>query len=239
MRLEVGEVDLLSRHELADLNGLSACDLRLRQILVRDDDELPLGVLVALLDILPRDFNALGAADAFVLNRRVVLLVKLTEGDLGLTLRGRIEAHRNRDQSERYCTLPDWPWHRIPPKGCRQGVRPPPSVSVSAGSVYPRKPCPQAGYQYTAHRWRHSPCMNGTSGRGSTEGVANAVLRSDVSCRRADRRCAGTVWDRRHRKSDRLGPVPHRSRLDRRAHDRRSPGAPVTASYFPVQNTGD
>src|SRR5439155_563832 len=232
-RLEVGEVDLLSRHELADLNGLSACDLRLRQILVRDDDELPLGVLVALLDILPRDFNALGAADAFVLNRHVVLFVKLTESDLGLTLRGRIEAHRNRDQSERYCTLPDWPWHRIPPTGCRQGVRPPPSVSVSAGSVYPRKPRPQAGYQDTPERTDGGTClarMDRPAGRGSTGGVANAVLRSDVSCRRADRQCAGTVWNRRDRRSDRLGPVPHRSRLDRRAHDRWSPGAPVTAS---------
>ena len=47
------------------------------------------------------------------------------------------------------------------------------------------------------------------------------------------------VWDRRDRRSDRVGPVPHRSRLDRRAHDRWSPGAPVTASYFPVQNTDD
>src|SRR5947207_938597 len=72
--------------------------------------------------------------------------------------------------------------------------------------------------------------MDRPAGRGSTGGVANAVLRSDVSCRRADRQCAGTVWDRRHRRSDRLGPVPHRSRLDRRAHDRWSPGAPVTAS---------
>src|SRR6266571_1647258 len=79
--------------------------------------------------------------------------------------------------------------------------------------------------------------MDRPAGRGSTGGVANAVLRSDVSCRRADRRCAGTVWNRRHRRSDRLGPVPHRSRLDRRAHDRWSPGAPVTASYFTVQNT--
>src|SRR3989442_9936821 len=113
----MGEVDLLRWNELSDLDGLATLDLRLLEVLVGDHDELILGVLVALLDVLPRDFNALSATHAFVLDRGVVFLVELTEGDLGLAFGRRIEADRNRDQPERHCTFPNRPWHMKPPWG--------------------------------------------------------------------------------------------------------------------------
>src|SRR5207248_7510037 len=62
------------------------------------------------------------------------------------------------------------------------------------------------------------------------EDFPNAVLRVDVSRRRPYCRCAGTVWDRRHRWPDRLGPVSRRRRVDYRPHDQRPAGATLTAS---------
>ena len=65
-RLEIALVDLLGIDEVEDVDRLGLLEGGGLEVVLREDDELPLLVLVALDEILPADRFAFGLADAFV-----------------------------------------------------------------------------------------------------------------------------------------------------------------------------
>ena len=81
-RLEERGIDLIARDEVLDVDRLRRLDVRLREVLRLDDDELVLLDLVALDDVLPLDGLAGRRAHALVADRREVALVEQAEVEL-------------------------------------------------------------------------------------------------------------------------------------------------------------
>src|SRR5262245_27067568 len=84
--------------------------MELRELLAARDDVLVLGDLVALDDVLVRYFLAVGLADAFVVNARLVLVVEHVKPDF-FRRDGREELHRNVDETEAHAAGPDRSCH--------------------------------------------------------------------------------------------------------------------------------
>src|SRR5262249_52321983 len=108
---EEGPGDVRRRNEIPDIDGLGGLDPGLGQVLVGHDHELSLGVLVALDDLAPGDFDAVGAADAAILDRCQIGAVELAKTDLLRGFAGRVEADRDGDETEADVALPDRPGH--------------------------------------------------------------------------------------------------------------------------------
>src|SRR5438067_958180 len=109
--LEVDRVDVLQLDELDDVDGPGRLHGHGVEVLVLHDDVLALLVLVALHDVLVGNLFTTDRTGPLVLDPPVVLVVQLVELE-GLLLGGRVEADRDRNESERDGPLPHRPRHR-------------------------------------------------------------------------------------------------------------------------------
>jgi hypothetical protein len=101
--VEIEISDLGRRYEGANVKCLGGGDAGLLKVLVGHDNVLALRIFIALHDVTPRHLDALLAAEALVLDARVVLLVQQCLA----ALNRRIEIHRDGDKTEADGTLPD------------------------------------------------------------------------------------------------------------------------------------
>ena len=99
-------VDLLELHERLDRDRLPRRQGQLVEVVVVEDDVAVLGVLVAAHDLVVGHLAVEVGIPAQLLHARVVLAVKLAEGDI-LALGGGEEAHGNGDHSETDRASPD------------------------------------------------------------------------------------------------------------------------------------
>ncbi len=93
------------RNEVLDLDRPARLDVRLLEVLVGHDDELPLLDLVALDDIAPRNGAVRVPVDVLVADERVVAAVDLMERKLVGSL-ARVEAHGDLHEAEAYRSRP-------------------------------------------------------------------------------------------------------------------------------------
>ena len=104
--LEIPLVDLLRVDEVDDVDRLRLLERRGLEVVLRQDDELPLGVLVALDEIFPRDRLAFLLADALVAHRLFVLRVQQPEFRPVIARRAE-QLDRDIHQAERERSFPD------------------------------------------------------------------------------------------------------------------------------------
>ena len=113
-RLEVALIDVLGIDEVEDVDGLGLLEGGRLEVVLGQDDELPLLVLVALDEILPADRLAFGLADALVVHRRLVFRVQQPESGTVIARRA-VQLDRDVHQPERNRALPHRPCHESIP----------------------------------------------------------------------------------------------------------------------------
>src|SRR6476661_3202076 len=111
--VEIAGVDLVRLDEIGHLHRLAGGGAHAREVLRRDDDVLPLGVLVPLHDLVPGHDLLIARADPLVLDGSEVFLVQHAEaGPLGVAHRAH-EGHRDVHEPEGQGASPDGchaPW---------------------------------------------------------------------------------------------------------------------------------
>ena len=112
--LEVGGVHLLGGHALQNVDRPVGPDGQRAEVLRVEHDQLPVGGLVALDDVVVIDLPAALAADALVLDPAVVLAVDLVEPVI-VVRGGGVDPHTDVHQSERDRAAPHRPHGHVVP----------------------------------------------------------------------------------------------------------------------------
>src|SRR5213594_1216825 len=116
--LVVDWIDLVQVGERGDVDGPRRVQRHAVQFLVADGNELALRILVTADHVVPIHNLLVLRAVAFVLDRGHAAAVQEPEPYI-LPFRGGVELHRDRDQSKREVSLPDWTHRAVPPRRCQ------------------------------------------------------------------------------------------------------------------------
>ena len=164
--VEVDRIDLLEGDEGHDIDRLDRLDVDRRELLVGELNVVVLLVLVALDDLIERDFLAADRAEALVLDPALVLLVELIELER-LLFDGGMQPDRDRHEPEADRAFPDRTgWHQSSPIGVRavscRGPGPPARAAgaasrPSSGSTPPPTPRPRSSSTCSAPGGRRCP----------------------------------------------------------------------------------
>src|SRR5437867_13218755 len=117
--LVVDWIDLLEVGERGDVDGPRRVQRHAVQFLVADGNELALRILVTADHVVPVHNLLVLRAVAFVLDRGHAAAVQEPEPYI-LPFRGGVELYRDRDQSKREVSLPDWTHRAVPPSRCQR-----------------------------------------------------------------------------------------------------------------------